>query len=522
MDETGGSSRPVPQRKIRGGVERVPTLIFPSLAPANEPTPELIWVPKWGNMWIQIWVADIARSSTRAPGSRYGRAWAVRRRREHAITTFLSRVRVRDYPSSAGSGRRERGRQPVVSCPRRRIVAPLVSTWEIWIKKFTRQPVQLAPMDGPDTEVEARNIFLSWALLSIATFLSRVAPSPMTVQHLCIRSLDVHPDVHSALGSILGTGNLKREAGRKELVVYHRWALGASTRDRVSPSPRFTRALPSSVLLGSDPNFGVVACWMSSGGVGDDGSRGGPMSCTPRRKLGGGMLLGGNGAIVGGRVWSTTATGSLEDTRDRGSSKTDEMAELIDCRLVSVMDPRAREVGVARTVGAATITGAGGIGGDHSSVCIDISFICGFGGSTVTSTGGGGISTTSSGGGGASSSTSTYIGCCSDNIEDGTEKRCYIIRTSTLLASLRWHPTTSDGTFEFAAYFTQCKMQPHVQIVLRSAHLLELKPDPKIVAQARQRIVAGDRNLRNAIEISYDEFTAFEICAASYTPIYKG
>jgi coatomer protein complex subunit alpha (xenin) len=34
--------------------------------------------------------------------------------------------------------------------------------------------------------------------------------------------------------------------------------------------------------------------------------------------------------------------------------------------------------------------------------------------------------------------------------------------------------------------------------------------------------VAGDRNLRNAIEISYDEFTAFEICAASYTPIYKG
>lgn len=67
------------------------------------------------------------------------------------------------------------------------------------------------------------------------------------------------------------------------------------------------------------------------------------MSCTPRRKLGGGMLLGGNGAIVGGRVWSTTATGSLEDTRDRGSSKTDEMAELIDCRLVSVMDPRARK-----------------------------------------------------------------------------------------------------------------------------------------------------------------------------------
>ena len=43
-----------------------------------------------------------------------------------------------------------------------------------------------------------------------------------------------------------------------------------------------------------------------------------------------------------------------------------------------------------------------------------------------------------------------------------------------------------------------------------------------IFLQARQRIAAGDRNPRNAVEISYDEFTAFEICAASYTPIYKG
>jgi coatomer subunit alpha len=40
--------------------------------------------------------------------------------------------------------------------------------------------------------------------------------------------------------------------------------------------------------------------------------------------------------------------------------------------------------------------------------------------------------------------------------------------------------------------------------------------------QARQRIAAGDRNPRDAVEISYDEFTEFEICAASYTPIYKG
>lgn len=40
--------------------------------------------------------------------------------------------------------------------------------------------------------------------------------------------------------------------------------------------------------------------------------------------------------------------------------------------------------------------------------------------------------------------------------------------------------------------------------------------------QARQRIAAGDRNPRNAVEIDYDEFTEFEVCGASFTPIYKG
>ena len=40
--------------------------------------------------------------------------------------------------------------------------------------------------------------------------------------------------------------------------------------------------------------------------------------------------------------------------------------------------------------------------------------------------------------------------------------------------------------------------------------------------KARQRIAAGDRNPRNAVEISYDEFTPFEICAVTYTPIFKG
>ncbi|EMD35514.1 hypothetical protein CERSUDRAFT_116253 [Gelatoporia subvermispora B] len=102
-------------------------------------------------------------------------------------------------------------------------------------------------------------------------------------------------------------------------------------------------------------------------------------------------------------------------------------------------------------------------------------------------------------------------------------------------------PDNVRRSLELAAYFTHCQLQPpHLQIALRSAigvfakannhataarfarRLLELNPDPKIVAQARQRIAAGDRNPRNAVDITYDEFTEFEICAASFTPIYKG
>ncbi|KAF7798456.1 hypothetical protein EIP86_009677 [Pleurotus ostreatoroseus] len=102
-------------------------------------------------------------------------------------------------------------------------------------------------------------------------------------------------------------------------------------------------------------------------------------------------------------------------------------------------------------------------------------------------------------------------------------------------------PENVRRSLELAAYFTHCQMQPpHIQLALRSAislfakannhataakfarRLLELNPDPKIVAQARQRIAAGDRNPRNAVELSYDEFTEFEICAASFMPIYKG
>jgi coatomer protein complex subunit alpha (xenin) len=125
-----------------------------------------------------------------------------------------------------------------------------------------------------------------------------------------------------------------------------------------------------------------------------------------------------------------------------------------------------------------------------------------------------------------------------------TAAREYLLGVSIELERRRIAQAEPDNvrrSLELAAYFTHCQLQPqHMQIALRSAigvfakannhataaklarRLLDLKPDPKIVAQARQRIAAGDRNPRNTVEVSYDEFTEFEICAATYTPIYKG
>ncbi|KAF8637893.1 hypothetical protein AX17_002516 [Amanita inopinata Kibby_2008] len=128
--------------------------------------------------------------------------------------------------------------------------------------------------------------------------------------------------------------------------------------------------------------------------------------------------------------------------------------------------------------------------------------------------------------------------------ETVTTAREYLLGVSIELERRRvaeQEPDNVKRNLELAAYFTHCQLQsPHLQIALRSAigvfskannqahaarfakRLLELKPDPKIVAQARQRIAAGDRNPRNAVDIAYDEHTSFEVCAVSYSPIFKG
>ncbi|KAH9823265.1 coatomer WD associated region-domain-containing protein [Melampsora americana] len=101
-------------------------------------------------------------------------------------------------------------------------------------------------------------------------------------------------------------------------------------------------------------------------------------------------------------------------------------------------------------------------------------------------------------------------------------------------------PTNMKRQLELAAYFTHCRLQSvHLVLALRLAmttfskaksyvtaatfakRLLELNPAANVATQAKQVLSAGDRNPKDAIEIDYDQFSSFDICAGSLTPIYK-
>lgn len=94
---------------------------------------------------------------------------------------------------------------------------------------------------------------------------------------------------------------------------------------------------------------------------------------------------------------------------------------------------------------------------------------------------------------------------------------------------------------ELAAYFTHCNLQPiHKILTLRTAlnlffklknyksaavfaqRLLELGPTPEVALQTRKVLAACERTPVNAHELRYDEYNPFDICAASYLPIYRG
>ncbi|XP_061177948.1 coatomer subunit alpha-like isoform X2 [Saccostrea echinata] len=94
---------------------------------------------------------------------------------------------------------------------------------------------------------------------------------------------------------------------------------------------------------------------------------------------------------------------------------------------------------------------------------------------------------------------------------------------------------------EMAAYFTHCNLQPiHMILTLRTAlnlffklknyktaasfarRLLELGPKPDVATQTRKILSACEKNPTDAHELKYDQHNPFDICAASYIPIYRG
>ncbi|CAF1023866.1 unnamed protein product [Didymodactylos carnosus] len=94
---------------------------------------------------------------------------------------------------------------------------------------------------------------------------------------------------------------------------------------------------------------------------------------------------------------------------------------------------------------------------------------------------------------------------------------------------------------ELAAYFTHCNLQPvHKIMTLKSAlnqafklknyktassfakRLLELGPTPDVAQQTRKVLSVCEKNPVDEQPMNYDEHNPFDICAASYVPIYRG
>jgi coatomer protein complex subunit alpha (xenin) len=94
---------------------------------------------------------------------------------------------------------------------------------------------------------------------------------------------------------------------------------------------------------------------------------------------------------------------------------------------------------------------------------------------------------------------------------------------------------------EMAAYLTHCELQPiHLILTLKAAcnlmfklkncrmasmfakRLLELGPKPDMATHARKIIQACEKNQTDAHKLNYDAHNPFDLCAASYTPIYRG
>ncbi|KAI8670712.1 Coatomer subunit alpha [Fusarium keratoplasticum] len=102
-------------------------------------------------------------------------------------------------------------------------------------------------------------------------------------------------------------------------------------------------------------------------------------------------------------------------------------------------------------------------------------------------------------------------------------------------------PEKLQRSLELSAYFTIPKIEvPHRQLALLSAMQLAMRNRnynsalsfanriianggaSKIVENARRAKAQCERNPHDAVEIEFDQFAEFDVCAASHTPIYSG
>lgn len=102
-------------------------------------------------------------------------------------------------------------------------------------------------------------------------------------------------------------------------------------------------------------------------------------------------------------------------------------------------------------------------------------------------------------------------------------------------------PAKLQRSLELSAYFTIPKIEvPHRQLALLSAMQLAMRNKnynsalsfanriisnggaTKIVENAKKTKAQCERNPNDAVEIEFDQFAEFDVCAASHTPIYSG
>ena len=116
----------------------------------------------------------------------------------------------------------------------------------------------------------------------------------------------------------------------------------------------------------------------------------------------------------------------------------------------------------------------------------------------------------------------------------------YIVGLQMSMSSKDASKDDEKRSCELAAYFTHVQLQPvHKTMTLRSAmtkafklknyksaasfakRLLELGPAADHAQQARKVLAVSEKNPTDEQPMNYDEYNPFDICAASYVPIYR-